>query len=229
MSSCSLLVVACKFEIPRLITICENYIGETLTPDRVAAMLNLAVEIKSVRLESCCSDFIAGHINNVLATKTLINLKPQALKNLITRSAIPTPLLLNSSSHDYNSEFEHITGSSIPLAQRYVQDSEEIKRPVSAQKSAANADGNLRASSDSMEDVGISKEKMEAAEFVYSGDSLSTPQKQRGLAGILRDSPASKVTETAPVVNEGITKAATEGMVDSDSVQNKESLGPVPL
>jgi hypothetical protein len=224
MSSCSLLVLACKLEIPRLVTICENYIGETLTPDRVAAMLNLAVEIKSVRLESCCSDFIAGHINNVLATKTLINLKPQALKNLITRSAIPTPLLLNSTSHDFNSEFEHISGGLVPHAQRNVQDNEEIKYPASAQKSIINTDEKSRASSvESMEVVGISEEKMEAAEFRYSGDSQSTTQ--RGLAGILRESPAEKT----PVANEDITKVPSEAMMNSDSIQTKECLGPVPL
>lgn len=224
MSSCSLLVVACKFEIPRLITICENYIGETLTPDRVAAMLNLAVEIKSIRLESCCSDFIAGHINNVLATKTLINLKPQALKNLITRSAIPTPLLLNSSNHDYNSDFEHISGSFVPHAQRKVQDNEEIGHPietsVNAQKSIVNAEKNLLAPSDSVEEVGISEEKMDAAEFHYSGDSSLTPQKQRGLAGILPESPA---------VSEDMKKVPSEEMMDSASIQTKECVGPVPL
>jgi hypothetical protein len=189
-------------------------------------MLNLAVEIKSVRLESCCSDFIAGHINNVLATKTLINLKPQALKNLITRSAIPSPLLLNSTSHDFSSEFEHINGSLVPRAQRNVQDNEEIKHPARAQKFIMDTDKKSRAPSmESMEVVGISEEKMEAAEFRYSGDSHSTPQKQSGLAGILRESPA----EMTPVVNQDITKVPSEAIMSSDSIQIKECLGPVPL
>lgn len=233
MSSCTLLVVASKLEIPRLVTICENYIGETLTPDRVAAMLNLAVEIQSTRLESCCSDFIAAHINNVLATKTLINLKPQALKNLITRSAIPTPLLLNSSCHDYNSEFEHINGSFVPHAQRNVKDNEEMKYPagasVSPQKSAVVNHKNRQGSSESSEEVGISEEKMEAAEFLYSGDSTLTPQKHRGLAGILRESSVPESTEKPPAATEDIKKVSAEKEADSDSNLVKVYLGPVPL
>ena len=94
-SSPLLLTVAIKLKIPGLISHCEDYIGETLTPDTVAEMFNLAVQIKSDRLASCCSDFISAHINCVLSTNTLHNLNSDTLKNLVSRSAILAPTLLN--------------------------------------------------------------------------------------------------------------------------------------
>lgn len=94
-SSPLLLAVATKLKIPGLISHCEDYIGETLTPDTVAEMFNLAVQIKSDRLASCCSDFISAHINCVLSTNTLHNLNSDTLKNLISRTAILAPTLLN--------------------------------------------------------------------------------------------------------------------------------------
>ena len=61
-------------------------------------MFNLAVQIKSDRLASCCSDFISAHINCVLSTNTLHNLNSDTLKNLISRSVILAPTLLNPPS-----------------------------------------------------------------------------------------------------------------------------------
>lgn len=131
-SSDLLVALASKLKIPRLINICEDYIGETLTPDRVAAVLNLAVDIQSDRLERCCSDFIAAHINNVLAANTLRELKPQALKNLITRSVIPTSALLVRTGRDYNSPFRS-KGRETPLhGQAAAQADEEVKDPMGA-------------------------------------------------------------------------------------------------
>ena len=100
--------MATKLKIPGLISHCEDYIGETLTPDTVAAMFNLAVEAKSDRLASCCSDFITAHINCVLSTNTLHNLNSETLKNLISRSVILAPTLLNPpAKQNLNSTFEH--------------------------------------------------------------------------------------------------------------------------
>jgi hypothetical protein len=86
----SLLKAASHFELPKLIQICEDYIGESLTPKVVVAAFNHASELKLDRLSICCSEFIAVHLNNILATKTLQDLHPDALKELIARSVIPT-------------------------------------------------------------------------------------------------------------------------------------------
>jgi len=86
----SLLKAAAHFELPKLIQICEDYIGESLTPIVVVAVFNVASESKLDRLSNCCSEFIAVHLNNILATKTLQDLHPDALKELIARSVIPT-------------------------------------------------------------------------------------------------------------------------------------------
>lgn len=141
-SSDLLLVLASKLKIPRLITICEDYIGETLTPDRVAAVLNLAVDVQSDRLERCCSDFIAAHINNVLAANTLRELKPQALKNLITRSVIPTSALLVRTNRDYNSPFQS-KGRGTPLhTQAKVQADDEVKDHMDTENEPAMVEFN---------------------------------------------------------------------------------------
>ena len=133
--SCPLLVGAVRLQIPRLIQICEDYIGETLTPEKVATVLNLAVEVKSERLDSCCSDFIAAHVNNVMATQTLSNLRPQALKNLITRSVIPATALLHppssptQSAFGFNSTFEYHKGGDSLFDDKEAGD-EEVKDPM---------------------------------------------------------------------------------------------------
>lgn len=141
--SCSILVVAVQLKIPKLVTICEDYIGETLTPDKVAGILNLAVDVQSERLDSCCSDFIAAHVNNVMATKTLKNLRPQALKNLITRSVIPASSLLvpgpsptpsptagSGAGQGFNSSFSYNRKSSIISRNSADEDDEEVKDPI---------------------------------------------------------------------------------------------------
>lgn len=133
--SCSLLAGAARLQIPRLIQVCEDYIGETLTPEKVAKVLNLAVEVKSERLDICCSDFIASHINNVMATKTLSNLHPQALKNLITRSVIPASALLlppnspQESTFNFNSTFGYEKGGDSLFNEDGVVN-EELKDPM---------------------------------------------------------------------------------------------------
>ena len=133
MSSSKLLISAVKLNIPRLVQICEDYIGQTLTPEKVAEVLNLAVDVKSERLDSCCSDFIAAHVNNVMATKTLNNLRPQALKNLITRSVIPASSLLcpptpqrDQPVTGFNSDFEN-DGDSLYQPNEHT---EEMKDPM---------------------------------------------------------------------------------------------------
>lgn len=92
----TLLKAASHFELPKLVQICEDYIGESLTPEIVVTAFNLASELKLDRLTSCCSEFIATHLNNILATKTLQNLHPDALKGLIARSVIPAQSLQTS-------------------------------------------------------------------------------------------------------------------------------------
>ena len=86
--------MAIRFKLPRLIQICEDHIGETLTPDNVIDTLNFAADLKSERLDVCCSEFIAANQNSVLATRTLCNLRPEALKDLIAKSILPASSLL---------------------------------------------------------------------------------------------------------------------------------------
>ena len=117
--------------MPGLISHCEDYIGETLTPDTVAAMFNLAVQIKSDRLASCCSDFITAHINCVLSTNTLHNLNSDTLKNLISRSAILAPTLLNPPTQNLNSSFEP-SSPKPPYVQlsKMAESADEMKDPL---------------------------------------------------------------------------------------------------
>jgi hypothetical protein len=84
-----LLKAAVRFKLPRLIQMCEDHIGETLTPSNVVDTLNLASDLRSERLDVCCSEFISAHQNEVLAMKTLGNLHPEALKDLIAKSILP--------------------------------------------------------------------------------------------------------------------------------------------
>ena len=130
-SSTILLTAASKLKVPGLISHCEDYIGETLTPDTVAAMFNLAVQIKSDRLASCCSDFITAHINCVLSTNTLHNLNSDTLKNLISRSVILAPTLLNPPTHILNSSFEP-SSLKPPYVQlsKMAESADEMKDPL---------------------------------------------------------------------------------------------------
>lgn len=75
----------------------EDHIGETLTPSNVVATLNLACEIKSERLDICCSEFISAHQEDVQASKTLCDLHPDALKDLIAKSILPASTILLAS------------------------------------------------------------------------------------------------------------------------------------
>ena len=54
----------------------------------------MAADIKSNRLDVCCTEFIANHQNDVLATNSLCNLHPEALKDLIAKSILPASSLL---------------------------------------------------------------------------------------------------------------------------------------
>lgn len=130
-SSTILLTAASKLKVPGLISHCEDYIGETLTPDTVAAMFNLAVQIKSDRLASCCSDFITAHINCVLSTNTLHNLNSDTLKNLISRSVILAPTLLNPPTQNLNSSFEP-SSAKPPYVQlsKLAESADEMKDPL---------------------------------------------------------------------------------------------------
>lgn len=117
--------------MPGLISHCEDYIGETLTPDTVAAMFNLAVQIKSDRLASCCSDFITAHINCVLSTNTLHNLNSDTLKNLISRSVILAPTLLNPPTQNLNSSFEPSSAKpSYVQLSKMAESADEMKDPL---------------------------------------------------------------------------------------------------
>lgn len=91
-----LLAAAERYKLHRLIQIAEDHIGESLTPSNVIATLNLAAELKSERLDVCCSEFIATHQNDVLATNTLCHLHPDALRDLIGKSILPASSLLLS-------------------------------------------------------------------------------------------------------------------------------------
>lgn len=76
---------------------CEDHIGETLTPGNVVETLNLACEMKSERLDVCCSEFISAHQEDVQASKTLCDLHPDALKDLIAKSILPASTILLAS------------------------------------------------------------------------------------------------------------------------------------
>jgi hypothetical protein len=89
-----LLKAAVRFKLSRLIQMCEDHIGETLTPANVVDTLNLASDLRSERLDVCCSEFLSAHQNEVLATKTLGNLHPEALKDLIAKSILPASSVL---------------------------------------------------------------------------------------------------------------------------------------
>ena len=206
-SSDLLLVLASKLKIPRLITICEDYIGETLTPDRVAAVLNLAVDIQSDRLERCCSDFIAAHINNVLAANTLRELKPQALKNLITRSVIPTSALLVRTSRDYNSPFQS-KGRETPLhRQAAAQADDEVKDPMGTDNEPAT--------------VGINP-MTDEPDRAIEDDSCAVDT-----SSIMAD---HAEFETGVIGDSQNTIEASECDADgSDSLTTMECEGPVPL
>jgi hypothetical protein len=91
-----LLKAAVRFKLPRLIQMCEDHIGETLTPSNVVDTLNLASDLRSERLDVCCSEFISAHQNEVLAMKTLGNLHPEALKDLIAKSILPASSVLSA-------------------------------------------------------------------------------------------------------------------------------------
>ena len=92
-----LLKAAVRFKLPRLIRMCEDHIGETLTPANVVDTLNLASDLRSERLDVCCSEFLSAHQNEVLAMKTLCNLHPEALKDLIAKSILPASSVLLAS------------------------------------------------------------------------------------------------------------------------------------
>jgi hypothetical protein len=208
-SSDLLLVLASKLKIPRLITICEDYIGETLTPDRVAAVLNLAVDIQSDRLERCCSDFIAAHINNVLAANTLRELKPQALKNLITRSVIPTSALLVRTSRDYNSPFQS-KGGGTP-SQATAKADEEVKDPVGAQNGPMTVES--KHSDETTDDADC---------HAIEDDSCAVDTSSRMVD--------HKEFETGVIGDSQNTIEASEGDVDvTDKATIMECEGPVPL
>ena len=93
-----LLAAAVYFQLPKLIKISEDHIGETLTPNNVIGTLNLAADLKSERLDFCCSEFIAAHQSDVLATNTLCRLHPDALRDLIGKSILPASSLLLASA-----------------------------------------------------------------------------------------------------------------------------------
>ena len=162
--SCSLLAGAVRLQITRLIQVCEDYIGETLTPEKVANVLNLAVEVKSERLDSCCSDFIASHINNVMATKTLSNLRPQALKNLITRSVIPASALLlpptspQESTINFNSTFGYTKGGDSLFNGEGVMN-EELKDPMGSVASFPKLEQRAPASAEKKSELPLEKIK----------------------------------------------------------------------
>lgn len=88
-----LFIAANRFNLTRLIHICEDYIGETLTPATVADALNLG--LKSERLNKCCAEFIAANQQSVLASKTLNKIDPDILKDLIARTILPASSLLS--------------------------------------------------------------------------------------------------------------------------------------
>lgn len=92
-----LLAAAVCFQLPRLVQLTEDHIGETLTPNNVIETLNLAADLKSERLDFCCSEFIAAHQSDVLATNTLCRLHPDALRDLISKSILPASSLLLAS------------------------------------------------------------------------------------------------------------------------------------
>ena len=69
-----------------LVKLCEDYIGNTLTPQGVVEVLNLAASLPSERLYICGCEFIAAHINDVLASHTLEQLRSETLKVLYSIS-----------------------------------------------------------------------------------------------------------------------------------------------
>jgi hypothetical protein len=92
-----LLAAAVRFQVPRLGYLCENFIGNTLNLKTVVDTLNWSTDLKLIRLNKCCSDFIAANVNNVMATNTLHKLQPEALKDLIFERVISHSFVQNES------------------------------------------------------------------------------------------------------------------------------------
>lgn len=149
-----LLKAAVRFKLPRLIQVCEDHIGETLTPANVVDTLNLASDLKSERLDVCCSEFISAHQNEVLAMKTLGNLHPVALKDLIAKSMLPASFVLLAGV----TTIAPLEGSSDEVK---ILPEEEMKDVESAQKSELH-EGKLNTEADyipvAMPDVEEKKE-----------------------------------------------------------------------
>lgn len=149
-----LLKAAVRFKLPRLIQACEDHIGETLTPANVVDTLNLASDLKSERLDVCCSEFISAHQNEVLAMKTLGNLHPVALKDLIAKSMLPASFVLLAGV----TSIAPLEGLSEEVK---ILPQEEMKDVESAQKSESH-EGKLNTEADyipvAMPDVEAKKE-----------------------------------------------------------------------
>jgi hypothetical protein len=103
-----LLYAAHRFKLPRLIQICEDYVGETLTAENVIDILNTATELKSDRLHTCCSEFISTHETDVIATKTFKNLQTDALSDLVVSGILPISAMISSGPRKHQLEDEEM-------------------------------------------------------------------------------------------------------------------------
>jgi hypothetical protein len=129
MHSEPLLYAAHRFKLHRLIQICEDYVGETLTAEKVINILNMATELKLDRLHTRCSEFISTHERDVIATKTLKNLQADALKDLVVSGILPVSAMIYRTEKDIVSAAAKTSAPPKPPKHQLKED-EEMKDAI---------------------------------------------------------------------------------------------------
>jgi hypothetical protein len=158
-----LLYAAHRFKLPRLIQICEDYVGETLLPENVIDILNMATELKLDRLYTCCAEFIATHETDVIATKTFKNLHTDALKDLVVSGILPMSAMMCKTEKESLSQERDFLSSAIktaaPSKLRQGLEDEEMKDSMLDTKSAAINGEKLKADGDFIPNAGGDRKK----------------------------------------------------------------------
>lgn len=160
----SLLSAAHRFKLPRLIQICEDYVGETLTAETVVDTLNMATELKLSRLHKCCSEFISTHETDIVATGTLKNLQTNALKDLVVSGILPKSTMIHKTEEEDMGEEKGIqpapSKNSVPSIQNLEEDEdEEIKDAMADLKDTDMRGEKLKSEGDFIPDSGGNRQE----------------------------------------------------------------------
>jgi hypothetical protein len=153
-----LLSAAHRFKIPRLLQICEDYVGESLIPENVIDILNMATELKLDRLHTCCADFISTHETDVTVTKTFKNLRTDALKDLIVSGILPMSAMMckieKESLSQEGDNLSSATKTAAPSELHEEFEDEEMKDAMLDTKSAATKREGVKTDGDFIPDAG---------------------------------------------------------------------------